>query len=359
MVSKNHKLKILFLGIVLVLIMGGTVSGYNYFLASNTLEDEISVTRDPKDLLELDYAPGGKLGDENNEITTGERSEFELKLKNPNGSKSDFWDNIHIRGKFLGVSEENVSISIFEDGNWTNQTTYDLRLVNLNENGTGVDIGPENKWKINPSEQQKIKLRLNIKEHVENMDLQFQAVTTSEKNYEMLPNLNGSKAKSIADPIEDTYIDSKNYGDKNSDLNHLEISQTEEGVRYALLSFKIEDIPDNAKSASLNVHQYWGSNFSNLREKGASIELYSTENYEEGKNSSPEEIVLGKKIRERGISGNGKWYHFDILNYLQNKSSKERINLVLKLEHENLSAENCRIRFYSKEGKHKPSIRFK
>ncbi len=359
MILDKDYLKPLLLGAFLVLIMGGTVSGYNYFLASNTLEDEISVKRDPKDLLELGYAPGGEIGDENGEITVGEWSEFELRLKNPNGSKSDFWDNIHIRGKFFGISEENVSISILEDGKWKNCTTYDLRLLNLNEDGSGASIGPENGWKLNASCVKTVKLRLKIEEHVENMDIQFQAVTSSEKNYDMFPSLNNSKSKKITYPIDDTYTGPQRTGERSSNEDHLEIATVENGNRYALLSFEIENIPENVESASLNVHQYWGSNFSKLREKGVSIELYSIENYEKSKHSQPGEIkkCLGEKIDEEKISGNGKWYQFKVLNHIQEENPK-RINLVLKMGLENLKNVSSRIRFYSKEGKHSPSITF-
>ncbi len=354
----DGKMRKIIVGLISVLVLVGAVSGSKYFAASDRMTDEVSVVRNSKDFLKLGYVSGEELGGENKEIEAGVWNEFGLFIKNNNSSETRAWENIIIRCKFFEVAKENISL-IYQNGEgWENSRVYDLRSLDLGVTGVGVDIGPENGWRINSNSRKDISIRLKIEEVIDNLKVHFQAITTDQQNYELVSRLESSKSKKVLYPARDTFIHQENPLEDYSRKNYLELATRENGNAYILLSFDLENVPENIKSGKLNLFQYWGSGFTRLRKSNVSIQVYPIGENLSGKdiswkNTKPE---LSKVVAEERILGNDKWYNFDIGKYLESIDNERVITLLLKFSQDNYDNEERRLRFVSRKGENIPSI---
>ncbi len=345
-------------GLLLVLVLVGAVSGSRYFIASNEMTDEVSVVRNSKNLLKLQYVPGEELGDENKEIEAGEWSEFGLRLSNDNTQNDSAWENVNIRCKFFNISKENISLLYRQGEDWENSRVYDLKLLELGGQGAGVDIGPENGWRVDSNSFKDIRIRVKVEELIDNLKVRFQAITSEKQNYEIVDRFESPKSKNILYPIGDTYISEKNPLQNFSEEDHLELSTGENKNSYILLSFNTENLPSPMNSASLNLYQYWGSGFSSLKNSNVSLQAYYlNENPNIGDISwKNADFELGNIIAEKEILGNDKWYNLDISEFLKSENRNDVMTFLLRFSQDNFDENERRIRFASKEGENIPSI---
>lgn len=257
-------------GIVFLLIalfIVATASASQFFLVSNTISDEIDVVRENKRCaLVLSYNPENELGGENKEIKVGKWDEFQISLANDSPSTTSPWENIFVRMKFYGVSEENLSAGYKHKGSWREAEVHDLRTLELGGGGAVTDIGPEGGWSIEAQKKEKYSFRIKVGRAIENLEVEIKAITGESSLKTELENLEDPKSKSVINPNLDTYVHqsnpSKNYGDGD----YLELTTQENGNSYILLSFPSENLPSTINSAKLNLYQYWGSGYVDLRE---------------------------------------------------------------------------------------------
>lgn len=352
-------------GIIFLLIglfLVATASASQFFSVSNKISDEIDVVRENKRCsLTLSYESENELGGENKELKVGKWDEFQISLVNESPSTTLPWENIFVRIKFYGVSEENLSAGYKHEGSWRDAEVHDLRTLELGGTGAVADIGPEGGWSIGAQTERKYSLRIKIERVIENMKVEMEAITGESSLETERENLEDPKSRSVINPDLDTHVNQRKPGKNYEDEDHLELATEENGNSYILLNFPSENLPSKINSGELNLYQYWGSGFGDLRDSNVDIQVFSFPKKLREKEVSWESIhpldnLSSNPISEKKIPGNGNWYTFDLTSYLNKIEPSNHFSLLLKFSQDNFDNHRRRIRFDSVEGEKSPYI---
>ncbi|KXB04516.1 hypothetical protein AKJ48_02340 [candidate division MSBL1 archaeon SCGC-AAA261O19] len=307
----------------------------------------------------LAYSPGGELGGENKEIIVGEWEEFRVSLTNDSPPTASPWENILIRVKFYGVENEEISLGYKHDGVWENSQVYDLRSLEQGMIGVVADLGPARGWTVKPQTTENFDLRVKIDKVVKDVKVEMLAITnesTLGAGGEKVENL---ESKNILDPLQDTYIHQGNPSTNYSGEDYLELTTQENGNAHALLEFDRQDIPNQVGSAELNLYQYWGSGFSDLRDSGITVQAFPiAENLNLNSvtwKTTPVHNATNP-IAEEEIQGTNKSYNFNMTNYLNSLENEKIVTVLLKFSQDNFDNKERRIRFDSLEGENPPYL---
>ncbi|KXB06455.1 hypothetical protein AKJ53_00190 [candidate division MSBL1 archaeon SCGC-AAA382F02] len=340
-------------------VLVGTASGAQYFSVSNVLSDEINVVMDnSRKLMSLSYVPGEGLGGENKEIEAGKWNEFQISLKNDSPSVTNSWKNILIRTKLYNINPDNIEIEHKQDETWENVPVYDMRLIKKGETGAVADLGPADGWEIEPQKKKKLDLRVKIEKVFENLEVEFQAITSDSKLEIYIGKENSFESKVLLNPTLDTFVCQESPSTNHSNEEFLELSTGNNADSYVLLEFDADEIPSKVKKAELYIYQYWGSGFSELRDSGTTIQVFHIakelrkRDLTWGKISS---LNLENLLVEENILGNNVLYRFSMGEYLRNSEIENRLVILLRFSGTSFE-EKRRIRFYSQEGKNSPYL---
>lgn len=224
-----------------------------------------------------------------------------------------------------------------------------------------TDIGPEGGWSIKAQTERKYSLRIKIEKAIENMKVEMKAITGESSLETELENLEDPKSRSVINPDLDTHVSQSEPGKNYEDKDHLELATQENGNSYILLNFPSENLPSKINSGELNLYQYWGSKYVDLRESNVDIQVFSfpkklREKEVSWKSIHPMDNLSSNPISEKKITGGKNWYTFDLTSYLNEIEPPNHFSLLLKFSHNNFDNHRRRIRFHSMEGEKSPYI---
>lgn len=340
--------------VTIALVLLSTACGIGaakYFAVSNTISDEIDILVDNrKKPMQLSYAPEGVLGEENKTVRTGVWENFSLKLTNESHKDADPWENIFIRIKLFNVDKESVNLGYLEGETWNEVETYDLKSVGIKNIGTVSDLGPKNGLTVEPKEEKEMSFHIRFEEPNKNTKIEIEAITKSPEN--LARTVTEPSNYEIIEPSSDTYFNINSLEENNYSKDYLEISTGENKNSYALFVFRKDRVPNQFKSAVLNIFQYWGSGFSELRESGVHINAIPVKGRISNKNFLETDKIPVKSV----ILGNRRWYQFNLTDFLKSLERNSYFSILLKFGTEDYDNTRGRIRFVSIEGKNPPYL---
>ncbi len=337
------------LAVVLLTIATGACA--SLYVVSNTLNDRITIISTSREIMSIGYVEGEELGGINKEVLEGEWEEFGIRLINDSPETADPWENILIRIKFYGIENEYIKVGYVHDNSWENATAYDLRILEAGEIGGVADVGPEGGWTIRPQTEENFKLRVKFEKAVENVDVEICAIKAGANPDVYVAEVDDPRTISMVIPAQDAYVRQDRSSTNYSSEDYLELATQENANAYTLLKFDGADIPDGASEAELYLFQYWGTGYSDLKASEVTVQLYPiTENWDEDTVTWGTMPAYGDNlISEESILGAGKWYVFDLTDYVKSLEAGEDVNILIKFSVDSFDNSERRIRFRSTE----------
>jgi|GEM_PF-2232641 len=356
----NSNIKKIVVSVLALIFLMSSASAYQYFFISETLSDEVTVTANTdREKLQLSYVQGRELGGEEKEIEAGEWEDFQIYVNNKSSRYSPAWENVLIRSKFYGIEPENTRLKYKHENAWNKASVYDLRSLELGQSGVVSDLGPTEGYTIEPETKKIVNIRIKIDRKIENMGVEFKALTNSKVIENFAVRAKDPEDRKILNPKMDTYVDQQNSDKNYSEYDYLEL-KTQENNRnsYTLITFDRNNISNEIKSAKLNLYQYWGYGFAKLRESEVTIQIF-----EAPKDLRTDETItwesipkkLDEPIDETEIIGTKKWYSFDLTKNLEDKEGEIK-NFLIKFSKDDFDETERRIRFDSTLGEKNPFL---
>jgi hypothetical protein len=335
------------LAVILLTIATGACA--SLYIVSDTLTDRIDVISTSMEIMGIQYVEGEELGGTDKEVLEGEWEEFGIRLINDSPETADPWENVLIRIKFHDIENEYIDTGFLQDNTWWSATVYDLGTIETGEIGGVADIGPEGGWTLEPQSEKNFKLRVKFEKAAENVDVEIYAIKTGAALDTYIAEVDDPELIDIVIPTQDAYVHenypSTNYGNKD----YLELITQANANTYTLLKFDGVDIPEELDKAELCLFQYWGTGYSDLKASGVTVQLYPIiEDWDE--NVLTWETMPAYKenlISEGTILGSGKWYVFDLTDYINALGAGEDASILVKFSEDGFDNAERRIRFRS------------
>ncbi|MEA1904543.1 MAG: DNRLRE domain-containing protein [Candidatus Hadarchaeota archaeon] len=335
------------LAVVLLTIATGACA--SLYIVSDTLTDRIDVISTSREIMSIEYVDGEELGGTNKEVLEGEWEEFGVRLINNSPETADPWENVLIRVKFYGIENEYIYVEYVHDNAWQGAVVYDLGTLEAGEIGGVADVGPGGGWTVKTQTEENFRLRVKFEKAAENVDVKIYAIDIGVEPDTYIAEVNDPGSIKIVNPAQDAYIcqnhPSINYGDED----YLELATRMDANAYVLLRFDSTDIPDELGKAELYLFQYWGTGFSDLGASGVTVQLYPvTENWDENVLTWGTMPAHGENLISEGvILGTGKWYIFDLTDYISGLEAGEDASMLVKFSEDGFDNAERRIRFRS------------
>ncbi len=341
------KFSIPLLAVILLTIATGACA--SLYIVSDTLTDRINVISTSREIMSIEYVDGEELGGTDKEILEGEWEEFGIQLINDSPEAADPWENVLIRVKFYGIENEYIAVEYTHDNTWQGTAVYDLGTLEAGKIGGVADVGPEGGWTVRPQTDENFRLRVKFEKAAENVDVEIFAIKIGAEPEVYIAEVDDPETIKIVNPTQDAYAcqdhPSTNYGNED----YLELATQENANAYALLKFDGTNIPNNLNKAELYLFQYWGTGFSDLGASGVTVQLYPiTENWDENVLTWETMPTHDENlISEETILGTGKWYVFDLTDYINGLEAGEDASILVKFSEDSFDNAERRIRFRS------------
>lgn len=341
------KFSVPLLTVILLTIATGACA--SLYIVSDTLTDRINIISTSREIMNIEYVDGEELGGTNKEVLEGEWEEFGIRLIDNSPEAAEPWENVLIRVKFYGIENGYIDVEYVHDNSWQNTAVYDLGTLEAGEIGGVADVGPEGGWTLRPQTEENFKLRVKFEKAAENVDVEIFAVNIGAEPDTYIAEVDDPESIKIVNPIQDAYIrqshPSTNYGNED----YLELATQENANAYALLKFDGTNISNDLEKAELYLFQYWGTGFSDLGASGVTVQLYPvTENWDENVLTWETMPAYDENLISEGpILGTGKWYVFDLTDYINSLEAGEDASILVKFSEDGFDNAERRIRFKS------------